>query len=106
MPKLKPGIIIPTDEEDRLINEGIAADPDTFEITDEMFAKARPASEAHPEIVEWYKKRSLDKQKKPMKTPIYIRLDSDIVEYFKSDGKSWEAEINDVLRRAINSQYA
>ena len=70
MPKLKPEIIIPTDEEDRLINEGIAADSDTFEITDEMFAKARPASEVHPKIVNWYKKHIVEKQKNLTQPPI------------------------------------
>ena len=106
MPKLKPGTILTTDEEDRRIKQGIAADPDTFEMTDEMFANARPASEVHPEIVEWYKKSTRGKQKKATKTPIYIRLDSDIVEHFKSGGKGWQTEINDALRKSMNSQYA
>lgn len=101
MPKLKPGTIIPTDEEDRLINEAIDSDPDTSEMTPEMFAKARPVREVHPEIVEWYEKRKRGKQKKATKTPIYIRLDSDIVDYFKSCGKGWQTLINDTLRKSI-----
>ncbi|CAN2044591.1 BrnA antitoxin family protein [Candidatus Magnetomoraceae bacterium gMMP-1] len=103
MPKLKPGTILVTDEEDRRIKEAIAADLDTSEMTDKQFAKLRPASELHPEIVEWYKKRTRGKQKK---TPIYIRLDSDIVEHFKSSGKGWQTKINDALRKSMNSQYA
>ncbi|MDW3687629.1 hypothetical protein RA280_39035 [Cupriavidus sp. CV2] len=31
----KPEIIMPTDEEDAAINRGIAADPDTFEVSAE-----------------------------------------------------------------------
>lgn len=41
MPTLKTGTTFPTPEEDAAINAGIAADPDTFELTDEWFAKAR-----------------------------------------------------------------
>ena len=106
MPKLKPGTILVTDEEERHIKKAIAADPDTSEMTDKQFAKLRPVSEAHPEIVEWYKKRTRGKQKKPTKTPIYIRLDSDIVEHFKAGGKGWQTKINDALRKVMNSQYA
>ncbi len=45
MPKLKPETVFPTPEEEALINEGIAQDPDSPEITDEEFATARPAIE-------------------------------------------------------------
>jgi hypothetical protein len=34
MPKLKPETIIPTEEEDALINAGISADPDSNELSD------------------------------------------------------------------------
>jgi hypothetical protein len=33
MPKLKQGTIVPTQEEDEAINRGIAADPDTYELS-------------------------------------------------------------------------
>ena len=52
MPKLKPGTIWPTPEENAEINAGIAADPDTFELDEEWFANARPAVEVVPHIVE------------------------------------------------------
>lgn len=32
MPKLKPGILFPSKEEDDAINRGIASDPDTYEL--------------------------------------------------------------------------
>ncbi len=45
MPRLKPGTLFPTPEEEARINEGIALDPDSPELTEEWFARARPAIE-------------------------------------------------------------
>ena len=42
MPKLKPGTIVPTPEEEVAIRAGIASDPDAAELDDAWFAKARP----------------------------------------------------------------
>ncbi|MFT0547832.1 hypothetical protein ACMHYO_16070 [Allopusillimonas ginsengisoli] len=37
MPKLRPGTLFPSKEEDNAINRGIASDPDTYELGgDEM----------------------------------------------------------------------
>ena len=41
-----------TDAEDAEIRAGIAQDPDAFQLTDEMWARMRPATEVVPEIVE------------------------------------------------------
>lgn len=46
MPKLNLPPI--TDEEEARIQAGIALDPDAPEITDEQFARMRPAAEALP----------------------------------------------------------
>jgi hypothetical protein len=40
--------IPPTEEENKRINAGIAADTDTFEPSDEEFARARPAKDVLP----------------------------------------------------------
>jgi hypothetical protein len=45
-----------TDEEDAEIRAGIAADPDAFEMTEEMWARMRPAVEMAPEIVAAYRR--------------------------------------------------
>jgi hypothetical protein len=42
MPKLKVGTIIPTPEEDAAIAAGIAADPDTHELSSQEIAQLRP----------------------------------------------------------------
>ena len=49
MPKLKPGHISPTDEEDAAIMAGIAADPDTYELDAEYFATAKSFEEVYPD---------------------------------------------------------
>ncbi len=38
------------------------------------------------------------------KTPISIRLDSDILEWFKSHGKGYQTLINNVLRSYVSHQ--
>ena len=40
--RTKSGLILPTDTEDAAINRGIAADPDTVEITADLAAKLQP----------------------------------------------------------------
>ena len=48
MPKLKPGHISPTDEEEAAIQAGIAADPDNPELDAEWFATAKTFAEVYP----------------------------------------------------------
>ena len=56
MPRLKPTHISPTPEENARILAAIAADPETFELDEAWFARARPAAEVAPDIVERYRK--------------------------------------------------
>ena len=100
MPKLKPSHISPTDEEEEEINRGIALDPDAPELDDEWSARARPAIEVVPHIVEEYI-RTRGKQKAATKDRVSIRLDSDITEYFRATGPGWQTRLNDTLRQAV-----
>ncbi len=81
-------LIIPNDVEDKAINKGINQDDDTFELDSKAFKNlkkvGRPKSSVH-------------------KVPVSIRLDSEIVEGFKSMGKGWQSKINEVLARYIES---
>lgn len=74
---------LPTDEEDARIRAGIAADPDTHEVSDAEFALMRRPG------------RPLGSG---TKTQITLRLDTAIVEKFKATGDGWQTRINDVLR--------
>ncbi|MFT8711447.1 hypothetical protein [Komagataeibacter rhaeticus] len=49
MPR-KPAIIMPTDEENALINRGITSAPDSPELTAADFRNARPARSVVPEL--------------------------------------------------------
>ena len=100
MPKLKPDQIVPTPEEDAAINAGIAADPDTRELDDAWFARARPASVVEPDLVERVR-RGRGRQKTPTKEQITIRLDTDITAHFRAGGPGWQTRLNDALRRAV-----
>ena len=102
----KTEIIIPSPEEDAAINAGIADDPDTFELSDEWFVDAKPSHEAVPHILERYR-RSRGKQKEPTKTAIHIRLDADIVDWFKNGAegeRGYQTRINQALREYIARQ--
>ena len=89
--KSKTGRLIelPTRQENEAINAGIAADPDTFELTDEWFAKARrvgrPVSET-PKI-----KRS-------------IRFSAEVISYFRATGKGWQTRMDHALKEWISMQ--
>lgn len=87
------------------INAGIAADPDTYEASEADSAKMRPAAETHPEIVTAYK-RTRGNQKGPLKTPVSIRLNRAVVNFFKAHGSGWQTEINDILQKHVDSQHS
>ena len=71
------------------------------EISEDELKQMRPASEVHPEIVKEYK-RTRGKQKAPTKTPVYIRLSPEVVNFFKAKGKRWQTRVNNALLDFIN----
>jgi uncharacterized protein (DUF4415 family) len=83
MPKLKPGTIVPTREEDEAIDRGIAVDPDTYELDAAHFKHAKRIGRpplASPKIA------------------VTIRYDQDVIEAFKADGEGWQTRLNGALR--------
>lgn len=45
------------------------------------------------------------KQKKPVKIPVSIRLNADIVEYFKQGGEGWQTRLEEALQTYINEHH-
>ncbi|MEE8056868.1 MAG: BrnA antitoxin family protein [Pseudomonadales bacterium] len=94
--KLLPKIpVMPTDEEDEAINQGIAQDPDAFEPTDEQLASMQPIAEVDS-------RRYRGPQKAPKKDRTTIALDSDLLALYRAMGKGWQTRLNDDLRKANN----
>ena len=83
--RTKSGLILPTDTEDAAINRGIAADPDTVEITAELAAKLQPL-----------RRRGRPPVQQP-KAPITTRIDADVLHAIKD----WQTRLNEVLREAV-----
>jgi len=48
-------------------------------------------------------RRTRGKQKNPTKRQLTIRLNGEIVDFFKAHGKGWHTEINDILQNYIDS---
>lgn len=86
-------LILPTAAEDRRINAGIKADPDTLELTVKDFAEMVP----FPEMM---KRRGRPKAT-THKVPVTLRLEPQVVEYFRSRGRGWQTRMNDTLARYV-----
>ena len=95
-------IYLPTDREEAAIQRHIAEDPDAAEWTDQDWARARPAVEVVPQIVERYR-RSRGRQKAPTKQKVTLRLDADIVDYFRATGRGWQTRLNETLRKVADA---
>lgn len=98
MPR-KPEFIMPTDEEDAQINQGIALDADNPELTEADFLQAQTARQALPAIANLRRVRG--PQKSPTKTLVSMRLDPDLIARLKADGPGWQSRANDLLRQAV-----
>lgn len=79
-------IMLDTPEDEAAINAGIAADSDTYELSDAEFAQLKRVG----------RPRSISP-----KVFTGIRLDQDVLEAFKSTGKGWQTRINEALREWI-----
>lgn len=83
MPKLKQGTIVPTREEDEAINRGIAADPDTFELSTADVKQMKKLGRPKADVT---------------KERITIRLSPDVLERFRATGSGWQTKVDAALR--------
>lgn len=79
-------LIMPTAAEERAINRGIAADPDTYVPSDEQIARMKPLR-GRP-------------RGSGSRVRLTLRLDRDVVARFKSTGPGWQTRLNELLIRA------
>jgi len=80
----KRKLIMPTEAEDAAINASIATDVDTFEASPKQFRTA---------------KRGRGLQKAATKVPVNIRLDRDVLDFFRHSGRGWQTKVNEILRK-------
>jgi uncharacterized protein (DUF4415 family) len=88
VPKKKRKLISPTPEEEERINAGIAADPDTYELSDEEIAGMQPFRRGRP------------KSDSP-KISVTVRLDPEIVTFFRDSGPGWQTRMNAALAEYV-----
>ena len=89
MPKLKPGTILVTAEEELKIQAGIDADPDAYSLTDAECEKVKPTVRIGRPPAEVTKER------------ITIRLSHDVVTQFRATGAGWQTRMDAALRQFI-----
>ena len=91
-------------DEETAINVGIATDPDTWVLTAEELAQARPFAEVFPEWAEAHRAGRIKMPPRPPVTKVKeeIVLDSDIVDFFEHLDPHWQkGRLNDFLRIVI-----
>ena len=86
MPKLKPGTILPTREEDTAITAAALSDPDAAPYTDEEWTRAKP-------LVQVGRPRAI-----VTKERITIRLTREVVEQFRASGNGWQTRVDMALK--------
>ncbi len=93
MPKLKPGTIWPTPEEDAAITAAAMSDPDCMPLTDEewerLMAKRRARMGRPPAAI--------------TKKSVTIRLSRDVLEQFQAGGHGWQTRIDAALKDWLKS---
>ena len=76
-------------------------DDDTPELTAERAARLRTARVVFPEYVLAQFKRSPGRPRSPSaKKQVTLRLDAEILDYFRAGGDGWQSRINRALRQA------
>ena len=101
---IRPQLIRPTPEESAEIDRGIAADPDTFELDDEWFARARPVWDFPDLVAILQKEGKLGRPPLPAthkKQRVTLHLDPDVLARLREGGKGWQTRANAALRKAL-----
>ena len=88
--------LLNSEDEEARIRKGIAADPDTHELTDEEMAELRPLSEM---------KRSPGRPKaEATKEHVTLRLSPEVTAYFRATGKGWQTRLDEALKAYVEAR--
>lgn len=79
---------LPSDRENEDINNGIAADLDTHELTDQEFEQLRPVGRPKAEVT---------------KERITIRLSPEVVAKFRATGSGWQTRLDKALQEYLET---
>ena len=68
-------------------------------LTDHILKRMRPVEKIHPDIPS----RVRGPQKASTKKSTTIRLNAEVLDFFKAQGKGWQTRINEVLKEHVDS---
>lgn len=74
-------------------------DPENPEWTQETFARAKPLNEMPEHIQKAFKRPPGRPRVANPKPVVSLRMDQDVLDYFKSTGPGWQSRINEILAR-------
>ena len=81
---------LPSDEEELVINAGITADTDTYELTASETTGLRRVGRPLSAVT---------------KERVTIRLSRDVTEYFRRSGKGWQTRMDEALKEYISTHH-
>ncbi|MBK9026749.1 MAG: BrnA antitoxin family protein [Propionivibrio sp.] len=83
---------VPTQAEDDAITVGALSDPDNPPLTDAQLSQfKRLRGQRGP-------------QKTPVKCQVTLRLDPEVVDFYKATGRGWQGRINDALVGSVKAK--
>lgn len=86
--KTKRKFIVPSPKEDAVINAGIAADADTYELPAGEFAQLKRMGRPRAAVT---------------KERITIRLSREVVERFRATGDGWQTRVDEALKEWLKT---
>lgn len=73
------------------------------ELEEEFFKKARRGKEILPDLVELQQRGRGRPRAETTKRQVTLRLDPEVIDYFKRGGQGWQTRLNDALREVVKS---
>jgi uncharacterized protein (DUF4415 family) len=79
---------------------GPAEYSDIPELPEEFFTKGQLYKNGEP-----IERRVRGKQKEPTKKQLTIRLNKEVIDFFKDQGNGWQTRINEILQKYVDSHH-